>query len=144
MRAALPVLLLAGVGCATALRDKGMEQSTATYEALREVRSARRHAVLVGVDTYEDPSFTRLKHARDDARVLSELFGAPETGGFHEVHLIEDATRGQFFEALRTVRDLLRPPPRPAWPPERGVALLAPAPCCQPASQETYLKPSRA
>jgi len=101
--------LLAGVGCATALRDKGMEQSTATYEALREVRSARRHAVLVGVDTYEDPSFTRLKHARDDARVLSELFGAPETGGFHEVHLIEDATRGQFFEALRTVRDLLRP-----------------------------------
>ncbi len=89
-------------------RVKGMERSPSTLEALQQARTPRRHAILVGVDRYDDPAFKSLRHAAEDAVALGERLEQPSLGGFGRVVVVENATRSEVIAALREVGDDLR------------------------------------
>ena len=100
------------VGCAgrrtPALRAKGLEPAQSTADALNAALEPRRIAILAGVDTYDDPAFPDLEHARTDATALAEVFESPRGGGFDEVVLLEDPTRQGLLDALKLLEGRIR------------------------------------
>lgn len=98
------------LACAAVQTGKGLTPAATTLEALQQARAPRRHALLVGVDPYGDPTFPALRHAGDDARELGELLRSPQVGGFDTVTVLTgDATRRDaILDALREIRDTLR------------------------------------
>ena len=106
----LKAIALAGLiagGCAarapTAMRDKGLEPSLTTLDALATVRPPRRLALVIGVNAYGDPTFPPLHHAADDARALAELLASPQAGDFDEVVTLVDPSRAEALDALRAL-----------------------------------------
>jgi len=99
--------VLAGVLIAAAAeagegRDKGFAPAVSTAEALDAALAPRRVAVLVGVDTYEDPAFPDLRHAAADARDLGAALARATGGGFDEVKVVSGAaSRAQVLSTLR-------------------------------------------
>lgn len=70
-------------------RDKGFSPSRTTREALDESFAPRRIAVVVGVGTYQDPTFPSLRWAEHDASEVGRIFSDPAYGGFDRVvHLV--------------------------------------------------------
>ena len=69
------------------------------------MNTPRRVALFVGVDNYTDTKIAPLGGAVADARALHEFFSG-RTGGFDEVHLLENPTAG---EVSQTVQRLTAP-----------------------------------
>ncbi len=61
----------------------------------------RKLALLIGVSAYDDPLFTPLSFAQDDARSMAEVLGNDAFGGFDEVRSItsQDETTADAVEA---------------------------------------------
>jgi uncharacterized caspase-like protein len=80
---------------------RGVEAISADEEST-EVDFANRHALIIGIDEYEDPGYPDLSYAVADARAVAKTpvvrFGFPEDN----VRLIlnQDATQGAIAEAL--------------------------------------------
>ena len=71
--------------------------------ALEDVYAPRRVAVLIGVDTYEDPDLTPLQFAAKDARDLAGVLGHDDYGDFDRVLTItspDATTRKGILKAL--------------------------------------------
>jgi hypothetical protein len=81
-------------------RDKGLQPARTTLQALSASRPPRRVALVMGVDSYGDPAFDALRHARDDANALSEQLRSPQGGGFDEVVTLLDPTREEAVAGL--------------------------------------------
>lgn len=113
IRAALSGLLpLLVAGCATTstLRPRGLSDASTTASALQQALAPRRVAVLVGIDTYLDPTFPDLLHAGHDATALGEALRQADAG-FDDVLVVTDAqgvTRERVFAALRRATAGLR------------------------------------
>ena len=59
-------------------------------DAAEAGESGRRHAILIGIDRYDDPAFTELRYAAKDAVDLAGVLGDPRYGGFESVELVVD------------------------------------------------------
>lgn len=104
------MILLLLLACAHGpdLSPKGLLPASTTAEALSRELEPRRFALLVGVDDYDDPTFTDLRHARDDAELLGEVLRAASVGAFDEVTVLPDASRDEVLAALRRIAADLR------------------------------------
>ncbi len=78
---------IVNAGCAPHLgvTRKGLEKSNATWEELEPGFAPRRWAVVIGIDDFDDPTFTRLRHARDDAREFARVLASERYGAFDRV-----------------------------------------------------------
>lgn len=108
------LLALALAGCATAptLSSKGLRDARSTAAELESATAPRRVALLVGVPTYEDPSFAPLRFAPADAETLGRLLRAPTGGGFDRVEILvapERTTRSEVLRQLRLAAEGLAP-----------------------------------
>ncbi len=107
---ALTALSLACAHTAPVLRSRGLTEAVSTTDALREALAPRRVALLVGIDTYDDPAFEDLHHAVDDAEAVAALLRRKESG-FDEVVVLagaEGTTRTALFDAIRRTAAGLR------------------------------------
>ncbi len=109
------VLLAASVllGCSPAQRQraKGFGDSGTTAAELERALTPRRVAVVIGIDSWEDPAFPPLRHAQRDASAMGDVLGLPDTGGFDEVIRLvgpDSAIRTRILETLRDLRARLR------------------------------------
>ncbi|MES2638159.1 MAG: caspase family protein [Myxococcota bacterium] len=63
--------------------------TTPAPAGLSAVRASRRVAVVVGVDTYDDPTLNDLRFAAKDATDVADLLRDPNLGDFDEVQLLD-------------------------------------------------------
>ena len=108
------VLLLAPTGCAHQpnLVARGLTDATTTEHELKELLRPRRTALLIGVDTYLDPTFPDLRFSASDAATMAEVLSSPTGGGFEEVTVLvrpEDTTRVRILRELRLLSRRLGP-----------------------------------
>lgn len=75
----------AGPGTEATSRDKGFTESRSTAEALEAGFSARKVAVVIGVEQFEDQAFPDLKWAVEDATEVGRILEDPDYGGFDRV-----------------------------------------------------------
>jgi hypothetical protein len=70
----------------------------------------KRRALLIGINSYEDPNLGSLRFARSDAEYLADVFADPVFGGF-EVDLVVDGdlTNSALMERLRNWKEKLGP-----------------------------------
>ncbi|MCO4768633.1 MAG: caspase family protein [Deltaproteobacteria bacterium] len=120
MRVLLPLLLLALAvpGCATVRgpadegwRNKGFEESKSTRETLEASFAARRIALVVGNNHYDDPTFTPLKWAENDAASVGKILEDSKYGGFDRViYLLGEskARRDRILAELVSLKNDLR------------------------------------
>ena len=113
--ALLSLLLVAG--CATTRtgastwREKGFSESRSTRETLEASFAARRVALVVGNNHYEDPAFPPLKWAENDAAGFGSILEDPRYGGFDRVvYLLGEgkATRDRVLQEMIALRNDLR------------------------------------
>lgn len=103
--------LLAACTPARQQRPKGFGESGTTAMELERALAPRRFAVVVGIDVYEDPAFSALRHAERDATAMADVLSLSDTGGFDQVIRLVgpgEATRERVFAALRELRSELR------------------------------------
>lgn len=63
------------------------------------------HALIIGIDQYDDPGFSELQHAEDDAHQFADILSASPYQ-FRVTRLIgQDATRAAILRALARLRD---------------------------------------
>lgn len=75
-----------------------------------ETYGPRRVALLIGIDTYEDPELTGLRFAAKDAEDMARVLQDPERGGFDEVVLLTGRVdRADFDGALAHASSSLEP-----------------------------------
>lgn len=99
--------LLTVVACATSTGQKGRPLSAFAPEGVTDL-PALRHALLVGVDRFEDPSFTDLHFASADARALGAALSE-----FDDVKTLvrpEETRRAAILEALAELEKRIRSP----------------------------------
>jgi len=103
------VLLLGACATKADVRDKGFTDAMNTADALNSTLEPQRHAIVIGVDSYEDPIFGDLLHAADDAEAIDEILRDEKGGGFDRVHrLLGEATRDDVFKLLRSMKKEIR------------------------------------
>ncbi len=120
MRRLFPLLLvLALSGCATVRgavdeatwRNKGFTESRSTKETLEASFAPRRIALVVGNNRYEDPAFTPLKWAENDAAQVGAILEDSAYGGFDRVvYLLGEgkARRDRILAELISLKNDLR------------------------------------
>jgi len=89
--------------CATpGEREKGplVPVKGVTIEQVIGGGHARRIALLVGVDHYDDPFWPALSFAEKDAGDLAATLKSPEIGRFDEARVITASSRAQLIEAI--------------------------------------------
>lgn len=97
-------LALLAVGVVTAAQDHGeVERGVGVvHDGTSGTTYARRHALVIGIDAYEDPAYPDLGYAAADARAVARIL--VERYGFaqEDVRLVldEDATKPVLEEAL--------------------------------------------
>ena len=101
--AAVLCMTLAGPAWAGVVR-------TAPPPGLARATAPRRVALLIGVDTYEDPKLNSLQFAAQDAEDLAEVLRAREGGSFDEVVVLSgrvslDELRGAFMNLTARITD---------------------------------------
>jgi len=92
-------------------RTKGFSTSQSTAEALEASFRPRRVAVVVGVGSYQDPTFPALKWAVHDAEEVGRILADEKYGGFDRVvHLTrpEEGRRDRILSELISLRNDLR------------------------------------
>lgn len=92
-------------------RARGFSQSRSTQQALEQQLEPRRVALLIGINRYQDPLWGSLKHAVEDARALSRVLMAPESGDFDTVRVLDapqSTTRDAIFAELKRLKQELR------------------------------------
>lgn len=103
---------LSGCTHAPEVRDKGFETSRSTASQLEEGLAPRTWAVVIGVNRYDDPTFTPLLYAEKDARDLAWVLNHDRYGNFDRVITLtgpEQTTRQAIlFELARLRNDLRR------------------------------------
>ncbi len=75
----------AGSGGDATTRDKGFTESRSTAQALEAGFSARKVAVVIGVEEFDDQAFPDLSWAVEDATEIGRILEDPEYGGFDRV-----------------------------------------------------------
>lgn len=110
---ALLLLLLTSVSCVHAPRytAKGFEESRSTRAQLEASMEPRRWAVVIGVNKFDDPSFTPLKWAEDDAKDVAWALRHPNFGRFDRVITLtgsDRTTRKAILDELLALRNDLR------------------------------------
>jgi len=106
-----PIILVAALllaGCVSDGRPKGDLQPFAdlTTDEVQQGLRPRRLALVVGIGTFEDDRWPRLKHAVNDARQLATVFEDPELGRFDRVVLLADP-RGTELEDIKVALERL-------------------------------------
>lgn len=115
----LGVWLIGLIGCVhpavlptQGLTEKGFEASRSTQAQLDAGLAPRRWAVIIGVDAYQDPSFTPLRFAAADAASMAWTLRHKDYGGFDRVITLTTADATQrasiLFELGRLRNDLRR------------------------------------
>lgn len=107
------LLLLTFSACAHAPQytPKGFEESRSTRAQLEASMEPRRWAVVVGINKFDDPSFTPLKWAEDDAKDIAWALRHPNFGHFDRVITLtgsERTTRKAILDELLSLRNDLR------------------------------------
>lgn len=90
---------------------KGFEDARSTRAQLEANMAPRRWAVVVGVNRYDDATFTPLQFAQDDARDIAWAFGHERFGAFDRVISLstpEQTTRAGILAELARLRNDLR------------------------------------
>jgi len=105
-------LLVAGCVHRARIQPKGFDEARSTLSQLEAALQPQRWALVIGVDTYRDPTFRGLRHAADDAREVARVLRDPEAGAFDRVITLtspEQTTREAIlFELSRLRFDLRR------------------------------------
>ncbi len=99
--------VLALAACATGTGVKGRPLSAFAPEGITDVPAAR-HALLVGIDRFNDPRFGELQFASADARALATVLDE-----FDDVQVLvrpEDTRRASILEALAELEKRVRSP----------------------------------
>ncbi len=91
-------------------RNKGFSESRSTRETLDASFAARRIALVVGNNEYDDPTFPALRWAENDAAEVGRILEDPNYGGFDRVvYLLGDkARRDRVLSELVSLRNDLR------------------------------------
>ncbi len=90
---------------------KGLEAPRSTREAIEASFGPRRVALLVGINTYQDPAFVPLKFADQDALELATVLRSPTYGGFDRVVALttpEEVNRERILKEIAILRTELR------------------------------------
>ena len=103
-----PGLLLAiliATGCSAPFTMKGAPRQAESTDrrAVSAAFQPQRIAVTIGIDTFADPTWSRLRYATKDARDLAAILSDPATGRFDEVKQLtapEETTKARILEAL--------------------------------------------
>jgi hypothetical protein len=91
------MFLLSAISAALA----GIVTGATPPDGIGETYKPRRVAVLIGIDTYEDPELVGLQFAAKDAEDMARVLQDPDLGGFDEVILLTGRVdRTDFFSAL--------------------------------------------
>ncbi len=105
---------LAALGLAVVLAGPVPASAQGSFGALEEpsgqASSGARRALLIGIDSYDDPALTGLKFARRDAEYLGEVLADSRYGGFSVQLLVEgDLTTRGLVRQLNQWKDSLSP-----------------------------------
>lgn len=100
-------------GCMTAqtARPKGFQETRSTRAELEESFAPQRWAVVVGVPSYRDPTWSRLRFTTNDADEVARVLKSPHYGAFHRIILLtteELTSRESILTELRRLRSDLR------------------------------------
>src|SRR5256885_15627584 len=78
-----PIAALLALGCASHQTAKGgLVALNVSAPALDRAHEGRRLALVVGIDTFDDPGWRPLRYAAKDATDLAAVLGDPTRGGF--------------------------------------------------------------
>ncbi len=84
----------------------GVVDGAAPPDGIGDTYAPRRVALLIGIDTYEDPELAGLRYAAKDAEDMARVLQDPARGGFDEVVLLTGRVdRTDFQGALDHVAD---------------------------------------
>lgn len=73
-----------------------------SVETLAQAHAAKRLALVVGIDRFDDTRWRRLRFPKADAVSMADVLRDPERGAFDEVEvLVGGPTRGELRDALR-------------------------------------------
>ena len=98
------MFLTSALGAALA----GVVTGTPPPDGIAETYAPRRVALLIGIDTYEDPSLQGLRYAAKDAEDMARVLQDPQRGGFDEVVLLTGRVERQdLYGALEHASDSL-------------------------------------
>lgn len=106
----VPIILLGAlVACASPSSGEkgGLVPLKLDEEALSSAYQPRRLALLIGVDTYDDPQWRNLRYSAKDATDLAEALRDPARGRFTQVRVLnrpEETTRAGILAALRQLK----------------------------------------
>ena len=112
----LPVVMLAALshfgGCVhRGATPKGFESSPTTSSLLGDALEPRRLAIVIGLNEYDDPTYSRLRFATRDAAEVARTLRNDSQGDFDRVVVLtspEDTSRKAILEELRRLRNDLR------------------------------------
>nr|BDT37369.1 caspase family protein [Myxococcus sp. MH1] len=101
-------LVLVALSACGGARDKGKAVKVRLDPArLASAHEGERHALLIGIDQYDDDSWNDLRYPGKDAEDLGRVLADPRRGGFASVTVLnrpEQTTRAGVLDALRTLQ----------------------------------------
>ncbi len=107
-RSATVLALLAAAACATAREKGGLLEPVAPAGLTDQAPAATRHALLVGIDQFEDKRLSPLKFASKDAQAMAQ--GLSEFDDVVTLTSPEQTTRAAVLEALSALENRIRSP----------------------------------
>jgi hypothetical protein len=106
LRIALACLLL--LGCATPAAEKGGLLVSFAPAGITDAAVRERHALIVGIDAFDDARFGRLRFAAADARALAAAL--PDWEDVQVLTRPEQTTRAAILDALAALEHRIRGP----------------------------------
>ncbi len=103
-RAALCALW--GLACASASAEKGgLVPLDVPAQALEVAHAPRRIALLVGIGSFDDAEWHKLRYPEKDASDLAGVLSDPQHGAFSQVEAVPAATREEIRRAIQRLAD---------------------------------------
>ena len=85
------------------------------FKPVTDTEKMRRWGIIIGINTYDDPTINSLRYASADARAIYEILTHPQTGGFkkEQLHLLTSdsgspPTRNNILESLALLNRMIR------------------------------------
>ena len=85
------------------------------FKPVTDTEKMRRWGIIIGINTYDDPTINSLRYASPDARAIYEVLARPQTGGFkkEQLHLLTSdsgspPTRNNILESLALLNRMIR------------------------------------
>lgn len=103
----IPVAVALLAACATPVqREKGtLKASTVSLGALEQAHRGKRHALVIGIGTFDDDGWRALRFAEKDARDVAAALG-PSGSGFASIELLTSSEQTRRADVLAALQRL--------------------------------------